>query len=132
MQDSNPKATFSYVIDALNQFDLAYIHLMEPNETDIASGDVLNPVLPIFRPVYKGRIITNGSYDKSKGNSVLSTDDAHLVSFGKLFIANPDLPERFAVDAQLNVPNPKTFYGLGDKDLDKGYTDYPFLELQQA
>ncbi len=132
MQDSNPKATFSYVIDALNQFDLAYIHLMEPNETDIASGDVLNPVLPIFRPVYKGRIITNGSYDKSKGNSVLSNDDAHLVSFGKLFIANPDLPERFAVDAQLNVPNPKTFYGLGDKDLDKGYTDYPFLELQQA
>ncbi|WP_293112734.1 hypothetical protein [Moorena sp. SIO4G3] len=50
-----------------------------------------------------------------------------LVFFGKLFLANPDLPKRFELDAQLNTPNPKTFYGRGDKDIEKGYTDYRFL-----
>ncbi len=129
MKDSNPQATFSYAIAALNSFNLAYIHLMEPNETDLATRKVLNPVLPIFRPLYNGTIITNGGYDKQKGNDVLSSGDADLVSYGKLFLANPDLPQRLQVDAGLNTPNPKTFYGQGDKDLEKGYTDYPFLEV---
>ena len=127
MQDSNPKATFSYVIDTLNRYNLAYIHLMEPNEQDLATREVLNRVLPIFRPIYQGTIITNGGYDKSKGNAVIAAGDADLVSFGKLFISNPDLPQRFAVNAELNAPNPKTFYGIGDKDLEQGYTDYPAL-----
>lgn len=127
MKDSNPKATFSYAIDALNRFDLAYLHLMEPNEIDLANGDVLNPVLPIFRPLYRGTMITNGGYDKAKANAVLANGEAELVSFGKLFLANPDLPQRFAVDAELNEPNPKTFYGRGDRDAEVGYTDYPFL-----
>jgi N-ethylmaleimide reductase len=129
MQDSNPKATFTYVVKALNQFNLAYIHLMEPNEADLANGEVLNPVISIFRPFYQGTIITNGGYDKATGNAILASNGADLVSFGKLFIANPDLPKRFEIDAQLNTPNPKTFYGQGDKNLEKGYTDYPFLEL---
>ncbi|HEY9596520.1 MAG TPA: alkene reductase, partial [Cyanophyceae cyanobacterium] len=54
MYDSNPKATFGYVLDALNDFDLAYVHLMEPNEVDLATREVLNPVVPYFRPIYKG------------------------------------------------------------------------------
>lgn len=127
MQDSNPKATFSYVIDALNRYHLAYIHLMEPNEQDLATREVLNPVLPIFRPIYNGTIISNGGYDKAKGNTVIAAGNADLVSFGKLFISNPDLPQRFAVDAELNQPNPKTFYGMGDNNLEQGYTDYPAL-----
>ncbi|MCC5612071.1 alkene reductase [Nostoc sp. CHAB 5834] len=130
MQDSNPKDTFSYVIEQLNQFQLAYIHLMEPNEQDLAKSDVINPVISTFRPLYQGLIITNGGYDKSQGNQILATGEADLVSFGKLFIANPDLPERFAIDAPLNSPNPATFYGREDQNLDKGYTDYPSLELQ--
>lgn len=130
MQDSNPKDTFSYVIEQLNQFQLAYIHLMEPNEQDLATRDVINPVISTFRPLYQGLIITNGGYDKSQGNQILATGEADLVSFGKLFIANPDLPERFAIDAPLNSPNPATFYGREDQDSDKGYTDYPSLELQ--
>ncbi|WP_366511450.1 hypothetical protein [Moorena sp. SIO4A1] len=127
MRDSNPKAIFSYVINALNPFDLAYIHLMEPNEVDLGTREVLNPVTPLFRPIYNGTIITNGGYDKDQGNTILASGDADLVSFGRLFIANPDLPKRFELDAELNTPNPKTFYGRGDKDLEKGYTDYPFL-----
>ena len=128
MHDSNPKATFSYAIDALNRFGLAYLHLMEPNETDLATRDVLNPVTPLFRPIFKGTLITNGSYDHPKGDSILASGDADLVSFGKLFLANPDLPKRFELDALLNTPDPTTFYAPDEK----GYTDYPFLELQPS
>jgi len=125
--DSNPRKTFGYVIEQLNRFNLAYLHLMEPSEIDLANRDVLNPVLPIFRPVYSGIIITNGGYDKSKANKVLAINQADLVSFARLFIANPDLPQRFATDATLNELNPKTIYGRGDQNLEKGYIDYPFL-----
>lgn len=128
MQDSNPQATFSYVIEKLNLFQLAYIHLMEPNEQDLATRNVINPVISKFRPLYQGLIMTNGGYDKFQGNQILTTGQADLVSFGKLFIANPDLPERFAINGDLNSPNPKTFYGQGDQNLHKGYTDYPTLE----
>jgi N-ethylmaleimide reductase len=126
MGDSNPQETFGYAIDALNRFDLAYLHLMEPNEVDLANRDVMNPVTPYFRKIYKGTLITNGDYDHPKGDSILANGDADLVSFGKLFLANPDLPKRFELDAFLNAPNPRTFYGPDEK----GYTDYPFLELQ--
>lgn len=128
MYDSNPKATFSYVLNALNRFNLAYVHLMEPNEVDLATRDVLHPVIPLFRPIYQGTLITNGGYDKETGNSILASGDADLVSFGKLFLANPDLPKRFELNAPLNTPDPKTFYAPDEK----GYTDYPFFELQAS
>lgn len=128
MSDSNPQATFSYVIQALNSFNLAYLHLMEPNEIDLSSRDVINPVLPVFRPIYQGTVITNGGYNKETGNKAISSGKAELVSYGKLFLANPDLPQRFNVDAELNEPNPKTFYGRGKNSEQKlGYVDYPSL-----
>ena len=58
---------------------------------------------------------------------MLETGDADLVSFGRLFLANPDLPERFKKGAPLNEPDEKTFYG-GDE---QGYTDYPFLDSEK-
>ncbi len=128
MYDSNPEATFSYVLNALNRFELAYVHLMEPNEVDLATRDVLNPVTPLFRPIFKGTLITNGGYDKETGNAILASGNADLVSFGKLFLANPDLPKRFELNAPLNTPDPKTFYAPDEK----GYTDYPFFELQAS
>ncbi len=128
MYDSDSKATFSYVLDALNRFNLAYVHLMEPNDVDVATREVLNPVTPLFRPIFKGTMISNGGYDHETGNAILASGNADLVSFGKLFIANPDLPKRFQLNAPLNTPEPKTFYGPDEK----GYTDYPFLELQAS
>ena len=128
MYDSNPQATFSYVLNALNRLDLAYVHLMEPNEVDLGTRDVLNPVTPLFRPIYKGTLITNGGYDQETGNAILASGEADLVSFGKLFLANPDLPKRFELNALLNTPDAKTFYGPDEK----GYTDYPFFELQHS
>ncbi|GAB1543074.1 alkene reductase [Scytonema sp. NUACC21] len=128
MGDSDPKATFSYTIDALNRFGLAYIHLMEPDEKDLATREVLHPVAPIFRPIYKGTLIVNGGFTKESGNAILAAGNADLVSFGKLFLANPDLPKRFELNAPLNSPNPKTFYGQGSKQPEIGYTDYPFID----
>ncbi|HBE21223.1 MAG TPA: alkene reductase [Cyanobacteria bacterium UBA11149] len=129
MFDSNPQGTFGYVLAALNPYNLAYVHLMEPNDIDLASREVLHPVLPVFRSIYQGIMMTNGGYNKGTGNDAISSGKAELVSFGKPFIANPDLPKRFALDAPLNEPNPKTFYGQGAEGAEIGYTDYPALQF---
>jgi N-ethylmaleimide reductase len=124
MYDSNAKHTFTYVINQLNDFDLAYLHLVEPL-TDVSELDnYLSEVTPYFRTVYDGTLITCGRYDKQSGNKVLEKDHADLVAYAQLFLANPDLPKRFAVNAPLNEPNSETYYG-GNKE---GYTDYPFME----
>jgi N-ethylmaleimide reductase len=81
-----------------------------------------------FRPIFQGTLIAAGGYDLEQGNAVLASGDADLVAFGRLFISNPDLPLRFAVNAQLNEWDRSTFYG-GDE---RGYTDYPALELQAS
>lgn len=122
MHDSNPKETFGYLIEALNRFGLAYLHLVEPNEADIRHGGTPIPS-SYFRPIFKGNLMTNGGYDKDKGDAVIAKGEADLVSFGTLFLANPDLPERFRLGAPLNPPDPTTFYGGGQQ----GYTDYPAL-----
>ncbi|WP_026731708.1 alkene reductase [Fischerella sp. PCC 9605] len=127
MHDSNPLETFGYAAQALNQFDLAYLHIYEATEADIRHGAIVVPTSHI-RQRYKGTLMVNGDYTLEKGNAVLATGEADLVSFGKLFIANPDLPRRFALNAPLNQPDPSTFYGGGEK----GYTDYPTLEVQQV
>jgi N-ethylmaleimide reductase len=128
MGDSNAKKTFGHAIAALNDFNLAYIHLMEPSPKDLKNANVVNPVLPVFRHFYQGTIITNGGYDKQSGNEALAKQQADLVSFGRPYIANPDLVKRFEVDTELNEPNPKTFYGRGnDENAGVGYTDYSFL-----
>lgn len=120
MNDSDRAATFSYAVDALNAFDLAYFHLMEPNEWGSQTG--LDAAF--FRPIFKGALMVNGGYTQQRGDRILESGHANLVSFGRLFLANPDLPKRFELNASLNQPDSATFYG-GDE---RGYTDYPFLE----
>ncbi|MBW4696017.1 MAG: alkene reductase [Lyngbya sp. HA4199-MV5] len=127
MTDSDPEATFGYAVDALNRFGLAYLHLLEPSEADERHGGILVPT-SYFRPIFKGLLMVNWDYDRDKANAAIADGAADLVSFGKLFIANPDLPERFQANTSLNEPDPSTFYG-GDE---KGYTDYPALELQAS
>lgn len=125
MHDSNPKALFRYVACTLNSFDLAYLHIVEPRMPTFTIN--ANPVdlgVAYFRPIFKGTLITAGGYNREMANAVISRGDASLVAFGRLFIANPDLPKRFALDAPLNEPDRSTFY---TKD-EKGYVDYPSLE----
>jgi N-ethylmaleimide reductase len=123
MSDSDPEALFSYIVEQLQPLDLAYLHVMEG---DFAAKPGSQPAFDVhkLRSIYQGRYMVNGGYDLQRGNAVLAQGDADLVSYGALYISNPDLPERFAQGAQLNTPDESTFYG-GDE---QGYTDYPALD----
>lgn len=122
MGDSHRAATFGYVVKELNQFNLAYLHLVAPRVEGFGTAeDQPDLGADFFRPVFKNTIITAGGYSLETGNTAIASGDADMVAFGRLYIANPDLPERFAAGAILNIPDRNTFYG-GDE---KGYTDYP-------
>jgi N-ethylmaleimide reductase len=122
IRDSNPLETFGYAAQALNKFGLAYLHIFEAIEADIRHGGTVVPTSHL-KERFQGTLIVNGAYDKNKGDAVLASGAADLVAFGTLYIANPDLPQRFALNAPLNQPDPTTFYGGGEK----GYTDYPAI-----
>ena len=111
---------YNYVVNRLNNYGLAYIHLIEPF-TDVTNNpNAIQEVAKHFRKVYNGTIIINRGFNKETATKVLNNGDADLVSFGVPFLANPDLVERFKTDAALNVPDQATFYTPGEK----GYTDY--------
>jgi len=120
--DSHPAATFATAVGELNRFGLAYLHIVEPGADDpVAAGE--RPDLRFFRKIWRGPLIANKGYDLARANAALRDGSADLVSFASLFLANPDLPERFRRGAPFNPPDRKTFYGGGAK----GYTDYPAL-----
>jgi N-ethylmaleimide reductase len=126
MRDSNPLETFSYTAQALNQFDLAYLHIFEATDADIEHGATVVPTSHL-RERFTGTLIVNGGYNREKGDTVIANNAADLVAFGTLFISNPDLPQRLALNAPLNQADPTTFYGNGNGE--KGYTDYPFWSV---
>ena len=120
MTDSDPQTHFTYVCEKLNDYGLAYLHIVDALEGDIRHG--ANVVeLSTLRDAYKGVLITCGGYDKQRGNTVIEDHQADAVAYGTLFISNPDLPERFKINADLNEPDTNTFYTQDEK----GYTDYP-------
>lgn len=122
--DSNPIGTYDYLINELNKFDLVYLHLQEPLIPQEKIPDrYLKKVTEHYRKIYKGTIITNGNYEFHSGNKAIADGIADLVSFGRLFISNPDLPLRFKIGAELTIPDKETFYDGGEK----GYIDYPFI-----
>jgi N-ethylmaleimide reductase len=121
MKDCNPQALFEYVVQQLNGFNLAYLHVVEGG---IAGGGVADTFdFAALRKVFKGQYMANLGYDKARGNAAISRGFADCVAFGVPFIANPDLVARYQTDAPLNEANSKTFYG----GTEKGYTDYPTL-----
>ena len=121
MKDSNPQALFNYVTEQLNQFNLAYLHVVEGG---IHGGGVADPFdFVAMRKLCKLSYIANLSYDKARGNEAIATGHADAVAYGVPFIANPDLVERLRKDAPLNEADSSTFYG----GTEKGYTDYPTL-----
>ncbi|MGJ9420670.1 alkene reductase [Massilia sp. CMS3.1] len=130
MFDSDARTTFGYLIEQLNAMRVGYLHLREPNAADLASGTVqIEHVAETFRSLITVPVIANTGFDKAKAEAILATGTADMVAFGVPFIANPDLPERFRLNAALNKPDPTTFYGIGPV----GYTDYPTLaEVAQA
>ena len=97
MQDTNPEALFDYVVSQLNRFHLAYLHIVEPRIQGNVTIDDDGSGMGVrhFRSIYQGTLITAGGYTRESGEEVLARGDADLVAYGRLFIANPDLPKRF-------------------------------------
>ncbi len=120
--DSDPGATYGYVVRQLSQLGLAYIHIIEgvtQGPREVSGGFDLQ----LLRAAFKGSYIANNGYDLTLAIRARQQALADLIAFGRLFIANPDLVERFRVGASLNVPQRATFFGGGAA----GYTDYPLL-----
>ena len=128
MSDANPRETYSYFTKELNNTGLGYLHLIEA----LGGREVLVPAEarlgPNLRGIFKRTFMLNGGYDLRSGNEAVARGEADLIAFGTLFLANPDLPERFRQNAPLNKPDVATFY-VGDA---KGYTDYPALANRLA
>ncbi|NOT17310.1 MAG: alkene reductase [Sulfuriferula sp.] len=122
MRDSNPQAIFDHIASALSPFNLAYLHVTEWAGHD-TSAPQPNFDFAQLRAAYQGTYMTNGGYTLNTANTAIGTGAADLIAFGTLYIANPDLVERFAHNTPLNPADGNTFYGGNEV----GYTDYPFM-----
>lgn len=125
LRDDEPEAMAFHLADALDQRRIAYLHVEE--EPDWEGDDV--PFTPAFRTQLRrhfahGALILCSQYTAERAESVIAGGTADAVAFGKLYLANPDLAERFRRGAPLNVPDRNTFYGGAAE----GYTDYPVYE----
>ncbi len=115
MGDSNPAATFGYVARELGKRRIAFLCVRE------SLGP--NRLGPELKKLFGGAYVANEAHTRESAEQLLRAGEADAAAFGKLFIANPDLPRRFARNAPLNAPVPDTFYASGPQ----GYTDYPAL-----
>lgn len=132
LSDSDTIPHFSYVIRELSKRGVAYLHLIEPRASsagiaDDASIDSADNA-SLFRRLFDGPMITAGGYTPEMGAAAVERGLADAVSFGRMFIANPDLPERIRTGAPLNAFDRSTAYA-GDA---RGYTDYPALRVAHA
>lgn len=130
-EEEDPTAYGVAVVKSLNNFNLLYVHCIEPRLTmagetpSIAADNLLWPV----RKAYTGNFICAGGFNRDEANDAIRTGRADLVAFGRYFLANPDLPKRLALNAPLHKYNRATFY---TQDPVIGYTDYPFFNDCEA
>ncbi len=128
MADSDPAALYEYVISQLNKKQIAYLDLIEPQAraglVDEINTKAPESVCKLFRSYFSGPIIASGGFTPKTAEIAINLGIADLIGFGRMFIANPDLPKRIFLGEELNQPNRKTFYGGGVE----GYLDYPELE----
>lgn len=117
--------TYTYVANRLNDYDLAFLHILNHADPAVNAEELAaRNVFGHFRAVYHGVIMASGGFNQEKANELLNENSADMVSFGTLFIANPDLPERFKRNLPLNEGRPDS-YMFGNE---KGYTDYAFAD----
>ncbi|XP_058099724.1 putative 12-oxophytodienoate reductase 11 [Magnolia sinica] len=122
--DSDPEALGIYMAKSLNRYGICYCHTIEPRMRGLEKLVTPHSLQPM-RNAFKGTFIAAGGYNREEGNRAIAGDYADLIAFGRLFLANPDLPRRFELGAPLNKYDRVTFY-VPEPVL--GYTDYPFLE----
>ena len=130
--DDDPMPLFTYVVQELGRQNLSYLHLIEPRASGAGGKDGIREDQPsaakLFRPLWKNVLITAGGFDGPGAKAAVEAGDADAIAFGRLFISNPDLPERIRLDAEFTPYVRRTFYG-GDA---AGYTDYPTLAEQRS
>lgn len=119
MGDSDPLATFSYVAYQLGRRKIAFLFARESQDAP--------RIGPALKSVFGGVYIANQGLTPATAQALLAAGEADAVSFGKDFIATPDLPVRLLQGAAFNVQKPEYFYGYGQSDHSLGYTDYPRL-----
>lgn len=119
MGDSDLEGTYMFAVEALEARKVGMLHFMEPAQLP----DGLKPLAPEARKRFTGKFIVNVGYDRDTAERAIATGLADAVTFGTLFISNPDLPERFRRDAALAPSDTATYYVGGEQ----GYTDYPLL-----
>lgn len=122
------RETFLYVAQQLNAFDLAYLHILD----GLAFGfhELGEPMqLSEFRSVYNGTIIGNCGYSQEDADDRISNGNADLIAFGRPFISNPDLVERFTNGWPLNPPAEQSIWYSFERE---GYTDFPIYSESQA
>jgi len=117
MSDSNPAATFTKAAAELNRFGLAYLHVLDENSAHRQQG---RPALQMRR-LFDGAYMLNQNYDFRSGTEAVKSGHADLISYGRSYISNPDLVERFRNGIPLS-PHPSEFIYQGGAE---GYTDYP-------
>ncbi|KAM2097866.1 hypothetical protein COP2_020413 [Malus domestica] len=123
--DSGPEALGLYLANSLNKYGILYCHMVEPRmQTAAEKSDFPQSLVPM-RKAFNGTFIAAGGYEKEDGNDAVAEGRADLIAYGRIFLANPDLPKRFELNAPLNKYNRETFY-ISDPVV--GYIDYPFLE----
>ena len=125
MHDSDPIALFTAVGKRLSEYSLAYLHIVEPRIRGKAllEGDSLESgllAIEVIRRAYRGDLIANGGFTPESAAALISEGGAEAISFGKLFISNPDLPQRIRDAVPLSPFDRTTFYTFDEK----GYTDY--------
>jgi 2,4-dienoyl-CoA reductase-like NADH-dependent reductase (Old Yellow Enzyme family) len=121
--DSDPPAVFVPAARALAEIGIAFLELREPAFT--GTDPLEQPkISPLIRDVFSGPLLLNADYLGETAQQALDSGVADAIAFGRLFLANPDLPERLRTGAAFNPPDGATFYTQGPK----GYTDYPVLE----
>ncbi|TKK33565.1 alkene reductase [Pseudomonas sp. CFBP13528] len=126
VSSSDPQTQFDYIVDQLNALDIVYLHVVEG-----ATGgprDVAPFNFDALRQRFRNTYIANNGYDLDLAEARLAHDKADLIAFGRPFIANPDLVERFKAGASLSAFDPATLYGGGAT----GYIDYPTLAESSA
>ena len=128
VEDAFPQRLFAEVARRLDELKVPWIELREPRKPTAAGAIPTEPVSPVMRRNYSGRIVINSDYDWRDAKERICAGDADGVSIGRLFIANPDLVKRLALGAPLNEGDSSTFYSGGAQ----GYVDYPTLEQAEA
>jgi len=131
--EPDPMPLYTHVIKALDPLGLAYVHFIEPRSSGAGRAEVNHQNVPsamlLFRPLWSGVLITAGGFTGEAADAAIAAGHADAIAFGRIFIANPDLPRRLREGLPLTPYNRATFYG-GEA---AGYTDYPvYGEMEQA